>query len=94
MVALMVLVTLRNPCIFIEVGDGDGISPALTRASDALSLSFWSSMASLRTLNNLLRFGLFHLPLLRSQRTQTDNSEVLRWPSLDLIKAKVVRIEL
>jgi hypothetical protein len=68
--ALMVLVTLRNLCISIEVGDGDGISPALTRASDDLSLSFWSSMASLRTLNNLLRFGLFHLRLLRSQRTR------------------------
>jgi hypothetical protein len=27
MVALMVLVTSRNPCISIEVGDGDGISP-------------------------------------------------------------------
>jgi hypothetical protein len=44
--------------------------------------------------NNLLRFDLFHLRLLRNQRTQADNSEVLRKPSLDFIKAKVIRVEL
>ena len=43
--------------------------------------------------NNLLRFDLFLLSLLRNQRTQADNSEVLRKPSLDLIEAKVIRIE-
>ena len=37
--ALMALVTLRGPCITIEVVGGDGVSPALTRTSDTLSLS-------------------------------------------------------
>jgi hypothetical protein len=78
-----------RPCISIEVGDGDGVSPVPTKASDALSLS--SSIASLRTTSLALTW---HLRLFRNQRTQTDNSEVFRQQSLDLIKAKVVRIEL
>ena len=44
--ALMILVTLRGPYISVKVGDtgSDGVSPAPTRASDALSYRYISGL--------------------------------------------------
>lgn len=76
--ALIVLVTLRGPCISIGVGDGDRVSPTLTRATDALSLYFWSSMAFLRTTSCALTCSISASCAINARRRTTARYSVSR----------------
>ena len=78
----MVLLTLRGPYITVEVGDGDGVSRPPTRAFDGVFE------------NNLLRFVPVRSPPLAQSTLANGQQRGTPLVVVDIIKAKVIRIEL